>query len=331
MQVILARILTSIHKAIVGVYAVQVCHLAGSGLLSNTITAVVGEPNKATWVVSPISISAGILGPPVSQAADYWGRKPFVVIFTTCGFVGCLIASRADTFTTLIVGQTIGALTAGCQPLLHAIASEIIPRKHRPLAQSAVNAAAALGGIIGLLVGGAVVRHKPTGFRTFFYVTAGLYALCVAVIFLLYHPPVRDLQRQLTTRQKLARLDWIGYAFFCPGLILFSFALTSSGGVYPWKSAKIIGPLVVGGVLLICFALYEWKGTRTGMLHHDLFSRGRNFAIAEAIQLVEGVVFFCATQYYGFEVSVLYDKSLFQAGLDYTVGWWTVSLSSLCM
>jgi hypothetical protein len=180
-------------------------------------------------------------------------------------------------------------------------------------------------------MGGALVRTDPSGFRTYFYITAGLYALCVAIIIWLYCPPVRELQQQLTHRQKLARLDWIGYAFFFPGLVLFCFALTSSSGVYPWKSAKIIGPLVVGASLLIAFGLYEWKGTREGMLHHDLFSRGRNFALAEAIMLVEGLVFFCATQYYGFEVSILYDKDLFQAGLDYTVGWWTMIVATtLC-
>ena len=309
----------------------QVLHLVGSGLLSNTITSVVGGTNRATWIVNPIPIAAGVLGPPFSQAADYWGRKYFVVVPTLCGAVGCLIFSRADDFGTLIVGQSIAAVTSGAQPLLHAIASEITPRRYRSLAQAAANTAAALGAIVGLLMGGALVRTHASGFRTYFYITAGLYALCVAIIFWLYNPPVRELQRQLTQRQKLARLDWIGYAFFLPGLILFCFALTSSSGVYPWKSSKIIGPLVVGICLLIAFGLYEWKGTRVGMLHHDLFSRGRNFALAEALMLTEGIVFFCATQYYGFEVSVLYDKTLFVAGLDYTVGWWTMIVATtLC-
>ena len=310
------------------VYAVQVFHLVGAGLLSNEITSVVGGANKSTWIVSAIAIEAGTLGPPVSQAADYWGRKWFVVVPTICGFVGSLIVARANTFGTLIGGQSIAALAAAAQPLLHAIASEITPRKYRPLAQASVNAAAALGAIIGLLMGGALVRTHASGFRTYFYVVAGFYALCAAIIAWLYQPPLRELQQQLTTRQKLARLDWIGYAFFFPGLVLVSFALTSSSGVYPWKSATIIVPLLVGAVLLISFALYEWKGTREGLLHHDLFSRGRNFAIAELIQLVEGLVFFCATQYYGFEVSVLYDKDLFQAGLDYTVGWWTMIVAT---
>lgn len=299
-------------------------------MLANVITSVVGGENQATWVINPISIAAGTLGPPIGQAADYWGRKWFVVVPTICGFVGCLILSRADTFGVLIVGQSIAAITAGAQPLLHAIASEITPRRYRSLAQSAVNAAASLGAITGLLMGGALVRSTADGFRVYFYITAGLYAVCVAIIILLYNPPLRELQTQLTTRQKLGRLDWIGYALFFPGLVLFCFALTSSSGVYSWKSAKIIGPLVVGAVLLICFALYEWKGTREGLLHHDLFSRSRNFALAESIQLVEGIVFFAATQYYGFEVSVLYDKSLFQAGLDYTVGWWTMIVATTC-
>lgn len=89
----------------VGVYFVQVIHLTGIGVLAQTITSQIGGEQSETWLAETVAITAGTLSPPVSQAADLWGRKWFVVGFTVCGAVGCLIVSRAESFGTLIGGQ----------------------------------------------------------------------------------------------------------------------------------------------------------------------------------------------------------------------------------
>ena len=171
--------------------------------------------------------------------------------------------------------------------------------------------------------------NNPVGFRTYWYIAAGFYAITTLIIVLLYHPPVRELQVMYTTREKLARLDWIGYFLFITGLVLFSFSLTSSISIYPWKSPHIIAPLVVGVALLAGFFIYEWKFTRTGMLHHDLFSRGRNFVVAELCIFVEGMVFFASNNYFGFEIAALYDQNQFKAGLYYTVAWYALIVSTI--
>ena len=43
------------------------------------------------------------------------------------------------------------------------------------------------------------------------------------------------------------------------------------------------------------------------MLHRNLFSHGRNFVVAELCILIEGMLFFTASNYFGFEVAVLCD------------------------
>lgn len=46
-------------------------------------------------MVSAILLPMVALAVPVSQAADYWGRKVFLVGLTGLAFVGALITSRA--------------------------------------------------------------------------------------------------------------------------------------------------------------------------------------------------------------------------------------------
>lgn len=298
-------------------------------MLATSITTVTGGADKSIWLVSTFAISAAALGAPVSQAADYWGRKWFVVIFSFTGFIGCTISSRAHTFNVVIAGQSIACLALGAQPLVHAIASEIVPRKFRSFAQTAVNLASATGGIVGIMMGGALTRYDPEGFRIYFYITAGLYGAIGLVVTWLYRPPLRALQVELSLQQKLSRLDWFGYSMFVPGLILFSYALTSSSGVYPWQDSRVIGPLTVGAALLITFVLYECKLNPTGMLHHGLFSRGRNFGICLALIFTEGLAFFAANTYYAFEQAVLYERDFFHAGLDFTVVFWSANVATV--
>lgn len=87
----------------------------------------------------------------------------------------------------------------------------------------------------------------------------------------------------------------------------------------PWKDVHTLCPLVVGAVLLIIFGLFEWKVKTDGMVHHDLFSRDRNFAIAWGCIFCEGLVLFAANGYLPYEVSVLYETDPLKVSLRYVL------------
>lgn len=203
-----------------------------------------------------------------------------------------------------------------------------MPRKWRTIAQAATATAGGLGGAVGALMAGGLVRSNPANWRVFFYIVVGMYAVVVSIIVVLYNPPKRELQTTLTQREKLARLDWIGYLLFVPGLVLFGFALTSSTGIYPWSSSKIIGPLVVGPVLLIAFVLYEWLMKKDGMLHHAVFTCGRNFPLVFGLFFVEGLLFFATNSFFSYEVAAVYGKGLFTAGAYYAFGFAVLILTT---
>lgn len=55
---------------------------------------------------------------------------------------------------------------------------------------------------------------------------------------------------------QIKRQDYVGLFLFTVGLTLFVLGVSWGGSVYPWKSAKVIATMVVGGCTLIAFALY---------------------------------------------------------------------------
>jgi MFS family permease len=172
-----------------------------------------------------LAILTVVLSPPISQAADYWGRKWFLVILTAMGFVGCIVVSRSSSMGMVITGLTISGVSYGAQPLIHAVTSEVLPRKYRSYRQASNNVAIALGAIFALYVGGLLTRNShPEGFRTFWYIVAGIYAVCTVIVGFLYNPPLRELQIKLKFGEKIGRLDWVGYILLTSGLVLFCLA-----------------------------------------------------------------------------------------------------------
>ncbi|KAJ4182932.1 hypothetical protein NW755_010132 [Fusarium falciforme] len=169
------------------------------------------------------------LNPPLSQAADFWGRKWIVVGCMIFGVIGSIIIARARNMATAIAGFVVIGICFGCQSLLHAIVSEVAPRKHRPVAQGTLNAAAGLGAFLGIAMGGALLRnHVASNYRVHFYVLAGVAFISAMGITTCYNPPPREAQVTLTKTEKLKlsaygvafRNCWIASACFCvPALI----------------------------------------------------------------------------------------------------------------
>ncbi|KAK4998652.1 hypothetical protein LTR66_002156 [Elasticomyces elasticus] len=310
------------------ILAGQLLNLVGSGALARDMATAIGGSNNVIWLSTIIGIVTCVLGPPISQAADYWGRKWFLVVFTIFGFIGCMIVSRATSMNMAIAGQVVGGLSFGCQPLQFAVASEILPRRWRPEAQAGLNVVAGIAAILGLLVGLKITATDPEGFRTYFYITAGCYGIAAIICALLYNPPLRPLQVSLSQREKLNQLDWVGYGLFASGTVVFIIALSWAQNPYLWSDVHILAPLIIGGALLLAFVLYEWKVRSDGMIHHDLFKKDRNFAIALFSLFVEGTVYFAANSFFVFEVSVLYETNVFMAGVRFTITFITIAIAA---
>ena len=212
------------------------------------------------------------------------------------------------------------SISFGSQPLLLAVVSEVLPRKYRTMAQASSNFTGVTGGIIGVIMGGALVRHgNAENYRIYFYVLAAFFAAAAIGCALCYNPPLRELQKSLTTAEKLRRLDWIGYALFIPGLILFCIALSWSRNPYQWSNAHVLATFVISIVLILGFLVYEWRFTTDGVLNHGLF-RTRNFPLSLLLIFCEGLAFWACNNYLAFEVSVITGADLLIAGLHLVLG-----------
>ncbi len=152
------------------------------------------------------------------------------------GAVGGVVVARASSMGMAITGFTIIGTAFGAQPLLHTVASEVLPRRWRSWAQAAVMFANALALSSGLVVGGALNRHEnPDGYRNHFYIATGLFAAAAVICLFAYRPLPTKLQTEYSFNEKMAQLDWIGYGLLASSLVLFCVGLSWSQNPYPWS------------------------------------------------------------------------------------------------
>lgn len=214
------------------------------------------------------------------------------------------------------------------QPILTAVASEILPRKFRPSAQAGLNLAGGLGAMTGLLAGSALTNGHLYGWRNYWYIVTALMGASAIIIGVLYNPPPRPLQISLTTSEKLARLDWVAYFLLASGLTLFTMGLSWGDNPYSWSNVRVLAPLIIGACLMIALVGHQTFLRKDGLVHHDLFKNDRNFAIGVSCLFADGMIFFAANNYYAFQVSVLYETDTMLVGLHFCIAFIAAVISS---
>lgn len=187
-----------------------------------------------------------------------------------------------------------------------------------------------VGLVLGLIVAGAVNRYQSAnGFRNFYYINAGLFALAAILCGVAYRPPPTKQQLEMgSLREKLARLDWVAYALLAGSLVLFCVALTWSLNPYPWSDAHVSAPFAVSIVLAMALIIYEWKFKADGLFHHGLF-QNRMFAICLFCVFSEGIAFFAAITYFAFQTNVLYEEDFLLVTVRFAIGFMATLLASL--
>ncbi|UNI21280.1 hypothetical protein JDV02_007282 [Purpureocillium takamizusanense] len=295
------------------IYFAQLTILVGVGAQGQTIAGHFNATDKVSWLSAPITIFTVVLCPMVSQACDYWGRKWFLTILVFIGALGALIIAQAKSINMIIAGVSVMGVAFGNQPLLHAVVSEVLPRRWRGYGQGGTAAANSMGSVFGVVVGAALNRtNDPTkdGFRTYFYIVMAVHIVAGLLTLVGYNPPPTKKQKEFRgrTMDKLRTLDWGGFALLAAGLTLFCLALSWSQNPYPWSEPHVCATFAVGMAFALGLVVYETWFVKEGMFHHGLFNMGRNFPICLFCIFTDGIAFFAANLYFAFEVNMLYEK-----------------------
>jgi len=258
---------------------------------------------QLVWVILVYMIASTVLLLSAGRLSDLFGRKHAYVLGFLLFSLASLGAGFAGSGTELIVWRVVqGIGGAFLFANAGALVTDAFPKKQLGLAMGTNVMIAAVGLVIGPVLGGALVAISwPWVF--WFNVPLGLIGSAWA--FLVLH--------EMSGQSDERGLDLGGTTLFVVGLTGLVFAL-SKGGLSGWNNSSVVAGFAVAAVLLPAFVLVEWRG-RSPMLDLAMF-RSRLFAAAAATAFMNGFARFALTFLFVFYFQGPQDQSPIMAGLE---------------
>ena len=114
----------------------------------------------------------------------------------------------------------------------------------------------------------------------------------------------------------LRELDYIGIFLYTAGLTLFLLGLGWGGVSYPWKSAAVLVPLILGALLFIATFFYDFSGHAIRPLFPKrLLGNVREYTILLILIFVTGFVYFSLTDLIPEQIGYMFTSASVKAGL----------------
>src|SRR5215217_7903680 len=231
---------------------------------------------QLVWVILAYMISSTVLVLTAGRLSDLFGRKKAYV----GGFVLFALASLGAGFaadgTQLILWRIVqGVGGAFLFANAAALVTDAFPREQLGLAMGTNTMVAAVGLVLGPVLGGALVAIS-WHWVFWFNVPLGLAGAAWGAMVL----------RELSRRDPVKGLDLVGTAIFVTALTGLVLGI-SRGGISGWSDPIVIGGLVVAAVLLPLFVVVEHRG-RAPMLDLAIFAN-RMFSAATGAAFINGL------------------------------------------
>ncbi|KAM5349230.1 hypothetical protein ACJ41O_005737 [Fusarium nematophilum] len=240
------------------------------------------------------------------------------VFLAAIGFfeLGSLVCGAAPTSTALIIGRAIAGIgSAGIFSGAILIIVLSVPMRQRPTYVGVLAGMYGVSSVAGPLMGGAFT-DKLT-WRWCFYINLPLGVATVLFVVLFFNPPQApsgSAKDEVSWKQQIVQFDIEGTACFLPAIISLLLALQWGGSRYPWSDGRIIGLLVVFGVLITLFVIIQfWKQDRATVPPRILADRTVWSCAAFAVCF--GASFFLLIYYLPIWFQAIKDASAVRSGI----------------
>ena len=234
---------------------------------------------ELVWVILVYMIASTVLVLSAGRLSDQFGRKKAFIGGFLLFALASLGAGFAGNGTQLILWRIIQGIGGSFLfANAAAIVTDAFPREQLGLAMGTNTMVAAVGLVIGPVLGGALVAIS-WHWVFWFNVPLALAGSAWAALIL----------RELTGRDEDTTFDFAGTITFLVGLTGLVLGI-SKGGISGWNNTVVIGGLIAAAVLMPAFVLIE-RHHRAPMLDLAIF-KNRLFSAAAAAAFINGLARF---------------------------------------
>ncbi|KIV81309.1 hypothetical protein, variant [Exophiala sideris] len=284
--------------------------------VTNIIEADLGQPELATWIGSGYALALGVGILIANSLSDLLGRRWFIIGGGLLIVVGNIVGATAKSMPAVVAGVILMSVAQGGSTVTISAAGELVPKKYRGYVIGAMQTGLGVWIVAGSLIGHKLAVSTGPGWRSVFWMGAGINAGTTIGVALTYFP-ARALASFRTSGQSFLRtFDFVGLFGVIIVQVLICLGITYVQ-IYGAKSAHFLAPFLVGIVLIIPLVLHQTYIAKNPMLHPDLFRRVRTFTLVCVVGLVGAMLFYSIEDFFSTYLQILFDgDDQIQIGVD---------------
>ncbi|RDX54495.1 MFS general substrate transporter [Lentinus brumalis] len=247
-----------------------------------TIASQYNELPQQSWISLAYLLTSTVFQPIFGRGTDLYGSRIMLFLSIIIFDIGSLFCAVATDFIWFCIGRAIaGAFIVVCMIII----SQMVPLRDRGKYVGAMYARTAIATVLGPVLGGIFTKFN---WRWCFWINLILSAPAIGVL-LIFVKKIPNRKRPGVTFKDV---DFGGIILIAVCIVALCIALTWGGTTYAWSSPVIISLLVVGGVLLPVYVMYELYIPRFPVVPLEMF-RIRNVTAST------GNYFFSSVSMYG--------------------------------
>ncbi|HEV2593408.1 MAG TPA: MFS transporter [Gaiellaceae bacterium] len=203
--------------------------------------------NSVSWVLTAYLLSASIATPLIGRLGDMYGKERLLVVIMAVLCVATAVSALATSLTVMLIGRVLQGAAGGIFPLAFGIIRDEFPRERVAGGIGLMSALLGVGGGAGVVLAGPIVDHLSFHYL-FWLPLIPLVIATVAIHFFVPESPIRV----------PGRVNWLGALLMSSGLAAVLIAVSDSP-LWHWLSAKTLGVLAAGIVLLVVWVISETR------------------------------------------------------------------------
>jgi EmrB/QacA subfamily drug resistance transporter len=218
--------------------------------------------NSVSWILTSYLLSASVATPLIGRLGDMYGKERLLMIVLVLLSVGTVVSALSTSLPLMLVGRVIQGAAGGIFPLAFGIIRDEFPRARVAAGIGLMSALLGVGGGAGVVLAGPIVDHLS--FHYLFWLP--LIPIVIATVLTQMFVPESPIRVP-------GRVNWTGAALMSLGLAAVLIAVSETS-TWHWLSAKTIGSIVLGLVLLALWVRSESRSDHPLVDMHMMRIRG---------------------------------------------------------
>ncbi|OBZ74403.1 putative MFS-type transporter C16A3.17c [Grifola frondosa] len=216
-----------------------------------TIASQYNALPQQSWISLAYLLTSTVFQPIFGRGTDLYGSRLMLFLAIFIFDIGSLFCAVATDFIWFCCGRAIAGIgAAGLLVVVMVIVSQMVPLRDRGRYVGVMYARTAIATVLGPVLGGIFTRFNWSWCFWINLILSGP-AVSVLLVFL------KKIPNKKRPNVSFKDVDFGGIIVITIAVVCLCISLSWGGTEYPWNSAVVIALLVVGGVCIPIYVVYE--------------------------------------------------------------------------